>query len=170
MSEDDMLSRMTTNVSPNSTTKRKKVKMKEAPVVRTVESKRSFCDKHPKVCKAGRTVGKGAAVAGMGVLTVAAAGELATEKAVEGIMWLGENTYSDGEPTRTTVRKSEAPKKRTTAKKKTANAPRKTATRKKTTNARKSTPKKKTASKRTTTRKKSNRRTSYVANPDYWRL
>ena len=171
MAEEDMLSRMTTNVSPTSTTKPKKVKIREAPMTQApIQSKRTFCDKHPKVCKAGRVAGTGAALAGLGVLTMAAAGEVAAEKAVNGIMWLGENTYPDKEPTTTTVKKSGTAKKRTTAKKKSATASRKTATRKKTVKANNSSSKRKTASKRKTTRKKSNKRTSYVANPDYWRL
>lgn len=167
MSEEDMLSRMSTNVSPNATMKPKKVKVKEAPMTQApVQSRRTFCEKHPKVCKAGRAAGKGAAIAGMGILTTAVAADYAGEKAAQGIMWLGENTYPDEEP-----KTRSAPKKRTTASK-----PRKTATRTKTVQARKSTPKKKTASKRTTTRKttaskkRTTKKSSNFRDPDYWRL
>ena len=169
MAEEDMLSRMTTNVSPTSTpTKVKKVKIKEAPMTQApVQSKKSFCEKHPKVCKAGRTAGKGAAIAGMGILTTAVAADYAAEKAAQGIMWLGENTYPDEEP-----KTRSAPKKRTTASK-----PRKTATKKRTVKANNSASKRKTSSKGAGTRKKttrkkttSKRKSSSFRDPDYWRI
>lgn len=166
MADDDSLTRMTTNVSPNSTAKTKKVKVKEAPITQPAVSRKTFCEKHPKVCKAGKVVGTGVAVAGIGTLTMAAAGEMAVEKAVDGIGWLGGDSHPDEKP------KTPSPvtRKRTTAKKKSSHASRKTATTKKTSKARKSPAKRKTSSKTKTTRKKSTSKQHGFRDPDYWRL
>ena len=83
MAEEDMLSRMTTNVSPTSTpTKVKKVKIKEAPTTESVETNRGFCDRHPKICMAG--------------ITTAAAGVKAAKKTAEVGKAVGRGTVKAG--------------------------------------------------------------------------
>ena len=168
---EDQLTRMKTNTSLNSDESHtEEVKVHRAPVVMK-SPKKSYCERHPKVCKAGRIAGDTALVG----LAVAAAPEAIVEAPLEMGMEAYKKRKGKKTPKTETVK---APTKTATAKKKSPSKP-KTAAKKKTTKApvkkkpasKKSTPnksmvKKKTKSK-TATKKKSSSRKDDLS---YWRI
>lgn len=169
-SSEDQLTRMKVNVSLNSTeSPTEKVKVHRAPVVAKAE-KRTYCERHPRVCKAGRIAGATALVG----LAVAATPEALIEAPLE----LGVEAYKKRKakrtpktmtvkaPTKTEVKKKSPSKPKSATKKTTTKAPVKKKPASKKSTKKESSVKQKTKSK-TTTKKKSSSRKDDLS---YWRI
>lgn len=148
----------------------KEVKSQPAPV----KVKKSFCERHPRTCKAGKVVGGTAAIVGGTALIVAAAPEALTELAGETMIEGHKRVKNRYGKTKTETAKKPV---RTPSESKSRKKPSKTSSRKKTVtktvpaqSKKKSTTKKKTASKKKpVTRKKSTRKPKSDG-LDYWRI
>lgn len=148
----------------------KEVKSQPAPV----KVKKSFCEKHPRTCKAGKIVGKSALIVGGTALVVAAAPEAIAEVGVETAIEGGRRIKKKYGKTETETAKKPV---RTPSESKSRKKPSKTSSRKKTVtktvpaqSKKKSTTKKKTASKKKTVTKKKTTRKPKSDGLDYWRI
>ena len=141
----------------------KEVKSQPAPV----KVKKSFCEKHPRTCKAGKVVGGTA-------LIVAAAPEALVELAGETMIEGHKRVKNRYGKTKTETAKKPV---RTPSESKSRKKPSKTSSRKKTVtktvpaqSKKKSTTKKKTASKKKPVTRKKTTRKPKTDGLDYWRI